>query len=869
MAEHISEDDLLDLAHARRPLGDAPALETHLADCAACSALLCTLIDVPPERRELAGTTLGPYRLDSLIGAGAMGEVYRAWDDRLKRHVAIKVLSKQFAESPERVRRLEAEGRAAAAIAHPNAVTVYDIGSAGDVPYVVTELITGESLRSRIDRGPIPRHTALELARQLARGLAAAHAQGVVHRDLKPSNLIIADDGTLKILDFGLAKLDSDRDVEATEPGTFLGTSGYLAPEQARGEPADPRSDIFAAGAVIYELFAGRRAFDGATFAERISAVLRDTPLAIDDEIAPIVMRCLEKDPRNRFQSAADLAWAFDHDAPRAPPAPRTISRRMFLAGAAATGLGGVVLGRMLAPRPHVSPPEYRQLTFRQGRVASARFTRDGGSLLYSAAWDELALAIYTTRIAGGGTRALELPPAQLLAVSSRGELALALDPYFIDGFYQRGQLALAPLEGGSPRGLGIDVQHADFTPDGSELAIVRRAGGRFRLELPAGRVLLEAGWLANPRVSPDGELVACTLHDGPGDDRGDVVVVPRGGGAAKPIAEDWSSIDAVAWAPDGRSLWISASRTGGNNTVRELALDGRERSSVPSAGRLRVHDVAPDGTLAVSQLTGRVRTMAKSRDGTEIDVALSDVSIVAAISGNGATLVLSEFGDVNTANGAYLRPIAGGSALRLGAAVPFDLDDGDRGVLAMPYAAPDTLVAYPVRNGPPQPIAVSGFVAIRGARWCAGGRIVVAASARGRPVRLWRCESDGRSTPITDEGAIGAGAVSPDGSELAVILGERLTLIEILSGRARLVPGTFTDDTVCGWTAGGVLVHRPAPTRVLRVDAATGSATPMLEIAPPKLGLRGIYAVVATDDAYAYSYGQEQSRLFTVALGA
>src|ERR1041385_868807 len=209
-AECIPEDDLLDLASSRRALGDAPEIEAHLADCATCSSLLGAVMAASEPgtapRRDLAGTTLGPYRLDGLVGAGAVGAGYRGWDLRLHRHVAVKLLSRRYADSPERIRRLEAEARAAAAIGHRNVVTVYDTGSDGGVPYVVSELITGESLRSLIDRGPIARATALDLALQLARGVAAAHAQGVVHRDLKPGNLIVTDDGTLKILDFGLAK---------------------------------------------------------------------------------------------------------------------------------------------------------------------------------------------------------------------------------------------------------------------------------------------------------------------------------------------------------------------------------------------------------------------------------------------------------------------------------------------------------------------------------------------------------------------------------------------------------------------------------------------------------------------------------------
>jgi hypothetical protein len=881
MAECITEDDLLDLARGARALGDTPALEAHLADCPACSALLCSLLAAPRdggERRDLAGRTLGPYRLDALIGAGAMGEVYRGWDLRLRRHVAVKALSARFAESPERVRRLEAEGRAAASIAHANVVTVYDSGADQGVPFIVSELINGETLRSLIDRGPLSRRVALELAVQLARGLAAAHARGVVHRDLKPANLLVTADGTLKILDFGLARVSGDRDVEATEPGTLLGTSGYLSPEQARGEPADERSDIFAVGAILHELLTGRRAFGGATFAERLSEVLRDTPEEIDDPAGPIVLRCLEKDPGKRFQAAGDLAWVLEaqlgSDAPasRPPPSRRQVSRRTFLLGATATGIGGALLGRALSPARRPFLPEYRQLTFRQGRVASARFTRDGGSVVYSAAWEELPTTVFTARLGGGGTRRLELPPAQLLAVSSRGELALSLKHRFIDGFHQQGQLAVAPLEGGEPRGLGVEVQHADFTPDGAELAIVRRLAGRFRLELPVGRVLLERGWLSHPRVSPDGQLLACFAHDGPGNDRGDVVLVPRSGGAARTIAAGWSSIDGLAWAPGGRALWISASREGGNNSVRAIALDGSALARVPSAGRLRVHDIDPDGRMAVTHVSGRMRMMVKAPGASqEVDLALSDVSLVGDISGDGRSVVFAEFGDVDTANGAYLRPTGGGPALRLGEGIPIDLADDGRGVLAFLYRDPTAVAVFPVPEGQPRPLVLPGLAQVSGASWCAGDRILVRGAAAGRPHRLWRLDPDNTLTPITEEGVVGPGAASPDGRHLAIIEGDRLLIVDVEGNAApRAVPGRFADQSVCGWHTGSTelfLRTKSPPVTVSRVNVATGAATPLFEIAPPPLGRRGVDAleVSQTGDAYAYSYGQELSRLYTM----
>jgi len=867
----IPEEDLLELATGDRSLANAPALEAHLADCAACSGLLCTLIAPTPEpTRALVGTTLGPYRLDGLIGAGAMGEVYRARDLRLERNVAVKVLSRQLADSPDLIRRLEAEGRAAAGITHPNIVTVYDTGSHGGVPYVVSELITGETLRSMLDRGAIDRQLALALGLQLARGVAAAHAQGVVHRDLKPGNLIVTDDGTLKILDFGLAKIATARDVEATEPGTLLGTSGYLSPEQARGEAADARSDIFAIGAILYELLAGRRAFDGATFAERLSAVLRDAPPPLADPAWPIVARCVEKDPKKRFQSAGDLAWVLA-EGPTASAKPvkarAMVSRRTFVAGAAATGALGVLLGRQLRRAPRAAfVPEVKQLSFGQGRVGRARFTSNGDSILYSALWDAAPATTYTTRLAGGGTRALQLPPSELLAISSRGQLALSLDHHYVEGFHQSGKLALAPLEGGTPRALGIDVQDADFTPDGDQLAIVRVANGRFRLELPAGKVLLEAGWLSNPRVSPDGKLVACLLHGGSNDNRGDVVVVPSAGGPARPISAGWSSIDGLAWTANGRALWISATREGGNSIAHAIGLDGRVRTQLPSVGRLRVHDLAKTGTLAVTHISGRLRLMARpagARD--EIDLGLSDVSLLRDISADGRFIASSELGDVDTASGVYLRATDGTTTQQLGAGVAFDI--GPTGVLGT--RGGPSLAVFPIDHGQPRKLEIAGLAQPRLARWCADDGVVVSATMGDRPRRLWRVDrAHRRATPLTAEGIDEPFVVSPGGRRLALIANDQLHIANI-SGESPQILDGFAGETVCGWASDREVYVRtkPVPIRVRKIDLETTDSTPVIEVMPPRLGLRGVsaFAISERGDAYAYSFGQELSRLYSM----
>lgn len=905
MAGCIAEEDLLDLARGRRPLGDAPEIEAHLASCSACSALLAALLSDPSAEQggwgDLAGRTLGRYRLDAQIGAGAMGEVYRARDLRLDRPVAVKVLSPRLAASPEQVRRLAAEGRAAASIAHPNIVTVHDVGSEGGVPYIVSELCEGESLRSLIERGGISRALALALGAQLSRGLAAAHARGVVHRDLKPGNLIVAADGTLKILDFGLARQGGEGerpDLDATPPGAVLGTAGYLAPEQARGERADQRSDLFAVGAILYEMLSGRRAFDGATYADRLSAVLRDTPPGLDaatlGEAAPVVARCLDKDPERRFQSAQDLAWALegvlarlddrggdaakpaDRPAEQAPGA-RRISRRTLLVAAAASAAGGVLLGRAIAPPP-ASHPRYQQLTYRHGRIATARFTRDGGSVIYGAAWDEEPLLVYTLRLGGGGTRRLELPSADVLSISSRGELALCLGRRYVEGLHTAGALAVAPLEGGEPRVLADDVQEADFTPDGRELAVTRRTGSGFRIELPLGRPLVDvAGWPSHARVSPDGARVAYLLHESQHDDRGDVVVVERAGGASRVLSRGWTSVAGLAWAPDGRSLWFTATRDGANNALHAVSLDSRESLILQSAGRLRLHDAAPDGRAVVSHDNWRLRMMVRPPGASgDVDFSLTDLSWAADISADGGTLLFGEFGDVELEGGSYLRPTRGGQALRLGAVLPLALSPDRRRVLALaPPAppAPPRVVAYAVSTGEERALPLGPIDSVAWARWAGDAHVLLGGAAGGRPPRIWRVAWDGSApVPLTDEGLFGAAHVSPDGARAAFIAEDGRCLLIPLGapGPVEAIPGTYRGEVVCGFREGGAeLFVRTAspPILVRRVDLATGASAPHAEITPPLLGRKGIDSVVlsAAGDAYAYSYGQELSRLYAV----
>ncbi len=357
------------------------------------------------------GTKFGGYEVLGPLGAGSMGEVYLARDAALNREVAIKVLPAYVSRDPDRLRRFQQEAQAAGSLNHPNILAIYRFGSYSGAPYLVSELLLGGTLRETMNRGPMPVRKVLETGVQIARGLAAAHEKGIVHRDLKPENVFITKDGQVKILDFGLAKLTQptqsdihDRrliGLEETHPGMLVGTAGYMSPEQARGTDVDHRADIFAFGAILYEMLTGRRAFGGATWAEAMAAILKDdpppfelaapaTPLALQR----IVLRCLEKSPEERFQSASDLAFALDalsdpanaSAPPRVEPASRariseSAMARRHSVRSLAVAIAALIFARHKA-HPTLRITDYAQIT-NDGRYKALAGT-DGSRLYYN-----------------------------------------------------------------------------------------------------------------------------------------------------------------------------------------------------------------------------------------------------------------------------------------------------------------------------------------------------------------------------------------------------------------------------------------------------------------------------------------------------
>jgi hypothetical protein len=463
------------------------------------------------------GTKLGPYEIVSLVGAGGMGEVYRARDSRLKREVAIKVLPQTLSLDADRLRRFEQEALATAALNHPNILAVFDIGTSEGSPYVVSELLEGETLRERLRSGSVPVRKTLDYAMQIAHGLAAAHEKGIVHRDLKPENLFVTKDGRVKILDFGLAKLtqaDSGSQTslptatQGTEAGLVMGTAGYMSPEQVRGMALDARSDIFSFGAILYEMLSGKRAFHGDTPADKMSSILKEDPPDLAEtnrNVSPalerIVQHCLEKNPEARFHSASDIAFDLEHLSGLSGSTARVAMAGTGFAPPRRKVLIGLAAGLAIAcaiyglgwwhgsTRGHAPLAEYQQITFRTGSIGNARFTPDG-SIVYSASWDGGENQLYMSRTDDPGARELGIKDAELLAISKSGEMAIRLNTVGYGGYARSGTLARVPLSGGTPREVLDNVQDADWSANGESMAVVRYTpeNSHWRLEYPIGR---------------------------------------------------------------------------------------------------------------------------------------------------------------------------------------------------------------------------------------------------------------------------------------------------------------------------------------------------------------------------------------------
>ncbi len=841
-----------------------------------------------------AGSRLGPYEILAPIGAGGMGEVYQAKDPRLGRDVAIKVLPASFSQDADRLRRFEQEARAAGVLNHPNITSVYDIGSADGAPYIVTELLEGETLRQRIATGPVAPRKAIDYAVQIARGLAAAHEKGIVHRDLKPENLFLTRDGRVKILDFGLAKLKSEKDeggqtdmqtVSGTQPGVVLGTMGYMAPEQVRGRPADKRSDLFAFGTILYEMLSGQKAFRGDSAADTITAILTKEPPDLSQtnkDVHPgldrIVRHCLEKNPEERFESAKDVA--FDLEALSGVSTPsRSVTGSLPAEGRrrpwgllAATALASAAIAAFVAfaagrRSAYVAPPSFRQITFSRGEVGGSLFAPDGQTIVYSAAWEGKPFEIFINRPESPESRPFGLADSEVLAISKSGEMAVSLNRRATAPFTRTGRLARISIAGGAPRDILDDVQMADWGPDGQSLAIVRDAGPKNRLEFPVGKSLYEtSGWVQNPRVSPGGDLVAFIDHPYPSDDGGVVAVVDRAG-KKRVLSPLYATAQGLSWKPDGSEIWYTAAEGGFNRAVHAVTLSGQTRLVGRVPGISTIRDISKDGRVLMTNESARLGILARGPgDEKERELSWLDYSLVTDMTPDGSRILITESGEGGGPGyAAYLRKMDGTPAIRLGEGATEAFSPDGQWAISIAHPAAPQIVLLPTGVGEPRALPREGLDPFNADFFPDGKRILFTATEAGHGTRLYvRDLAGGKPRAITPEGySLFRGTVTPD-AKSAVVSGpdRRIYLYPLEGGEPTPLPGLGAGDRPVRFTPDGrTLVVQNAtgvPSRVYRYDIGSGKKDLWKELSPADpAGLNTISRFVTTPDgkAYAYSY--------------
>jgi serine/threonine protein kinase len=855
------------------------------------------------------GTKIGPYEIVAPLGAGGMGEVYRARDTRLGRDVAVKVLPERLARDADALRRFETEARAIAALNHPNILSIHDIGTHEGAPYLVSECLEGQSLRQELSGGVLPLRRAVEYGTEIAQGLAAAHDKGIIHRDLKPENIFVTRDGRLKILDFGLAKLatpealaDDGATLEAvpTSAGVVLGTVGYMSPEQVRGEPADARSDIFALGTILYEMLFGQRAFRRDTSAETMTAILKEEPVELSVSGKPvspalerIVRRCLEKKPLQRFQSARDLSFNLEglsgvsstSAAPVATAENRQPRKRVMPLVAGVLMLMLVAAGSWMLGRRagSIAPLSYHQLTFERGLVYAARFAPDGRSIYYSASWNGQPVQLYSTLPDSPESRPLNLTNSTLFAVSS-SELAISVgckDRYI--GICQ-GTLGLLPVAGGSPREVAEDVLAADWTADATEMALIHQTGGKYRVEFPRGKVLYESyhplGYL---RIAPNTKSVAFAEFLTSDGDAGWVLAVDRSG---KQLirSELYVSVEGVVWPPSGEEVWVAATLSEGwADAIHGLGLNGKKRVVLRLPGILRLHDISRDGRILLSKESWRsglqFRGAADSREG---DLSWLDYAVLRDLSLDGAQVAFDDWGSAAGASGlAYLRKTDGSSAIKLGQwGEPVFSPDGTK-VLAFDSSTLGTVrfALLPTGVGEPQRLMPGADQQASSMGWMPDGKGIYFAGDDGKGWRMYIEDVAGGAvrsvTPLISvkRNHYESHIVSPDGKLMFArdVNGQGL-LYPIAGGDARTIPGWLPEDIWITWSADGrfAYVYHDEKTSALvyHLDLATGKREVVTTLAPSDpAGVTSVLNVRMTADGktYAYSFLREMSDLFLV----
>lgn len=865
------------------------------------------------------GTTFGPYEIVGPLGRGGMGEVYHARDARLGRDVALKVLREEDAEDADLVTRFEREARAASSLNHPNIVVVYEAGAASvagrelPIHYLAMELIDGEPLSASIGGEPVSVRRFLDLATQLADGIARAHDSGIVHRDLKPSNVFVTSEGRVKILDFGLAALhqfagaDTHSPTSAgsrlTSPGSAVGTLGYMAPEQARGETPTPASDQFSLGCIFYEMLTGSPAFSRPSSAETLSAILRDDPRPVD-EINPsvpqplqwILERCLAKVPRDRYASTRDLARDLqtikEHSVGsssglRAAAKARALSRRRFLQiAAAAIGIAALVAGgvllidRLRAPQP----PEFRRLTYREGTVTRALFAPNG-SILYAASFDGNPVRSYLALPESTGIdRALDSDVQFPLAFSGDGSQVLVLVGPSRLSMNESGTLAWWPSLGGKPRRILDNAGWADAASNGQFLVVVRDLGAERVLELrtaegaPQRTLFKTSGAVWFARISPDQKKVAFVHFPFRLDGIGEIQVAAIDGSGSRVLTKRFDQVAGLDWSKKTGEIWFTASTQSsfGNGALWSVSPSGKLRSRYVLPDFFTLQSVSASGDLLLTSEQEAVGLTVRQGAEDPHDLSWLGWTLIGDISPDGKTALFYDRGPTEKTSGVWIRPLAGGDATRLGAGLPGRFSPDGRSIVAVtrPVSGAAQLSLIPVDAGgarllptPGGDVSVPSF---------AGPNTVLFVRSEKGISEVWTMQTDGSGARSLGAAGCGMPTASPSGSSFLCLEGRprRSLSIHPIKGGPGLKLYELPDSSerefiYARWNAAGDRIFAVTrDRRLLTLDSSTGTLLreEAIGLGGTTLSGQGLLLTAALDasgETRAYSIVRASSDLY------